>query len=92
MSNGCTITNTSITGQMWIDNTTSTIKISDGSSWNTLSLDKVNDRIVDRIEKIEQRLCILDEPNPEILEKHKALKRAYEEYKMLEKLIIGNQK
>ena len=39
------------------------------------------------LEKIEDRLAILMEPSPEKLEKFAALKKAYEQYKLLEKLI-----
>lgn len=38
------------------------------------------------LEKIEERLCIL-EPPPEKLEKYQALKKAYDHYKMMEHLI-----
>lgn len=37
--------------------------------------------------KIEDRLAILSEPDPEKLEKFAALKKAYDNYKMLERLI-----
>lgn len=36
---------------------------------------------------IQQRLFILDDPSPNKLEKYAALKKAYEHYKLLEKLI-----
>ena len=39
------------------------------------------------LEKIEDRLAILSDPDPEKLEKFAALKKAYEHYKLLEKLI-----
>jgi hypothetical protein len=39
------------------------------------------------LEKIEDRLAILAEPDPEKLEKFAALKKAYDNYKLLEKLI-----
>jgi hypothetical protein len=39
------------------------------------------------LDKIQDRLAILDEPNPEKLEKHAALKKAYDHYKLMEKLI-----
>lgn len=41
------------------------------------------------MEKIEDRLAILTEPNPDKLEKFPALKKAYDHYKLMEKL-IGN--
>lgn len=39
------------------------------------------------LEKIESRLAILEEADPEKLKKFAALKKAYENYKLLEKLI-----
>jgi hypothetical protein len=39
------------------------------------------------LEKIEDRLAILSEPDPKKLEKFAALKKAYDHYKLLEKLI-----
>lgn len=39
------------------------------------------------LDKINQRLAILDDPSPAKLEKYAALKEAYEHYKMLEMLI-----
>ena len=41
------------------------------------------------MEKIEDRLTIL-QPNPELLEKFEALKQAYEHYKTLEALCMGD--
>jgi hypothetical protein len=43
--------------------------------------------IVNILDKIQDRLAILDDPSPEKLEKHAALKKAYDNYKLLEKLI-----
>jgi hypothetical protein len=43
--------------------------------------------LVKLLEKIENRLAILQEPDPEKLEKFAALKKAYDNYKLLEKLI-----
>ena len=52
----------------------SDISISGKSLSNTLSV-------------IQQRLSILDNPSPKKLEKYAALKKAYEHYKLLEKLL-----
>jgi len=38
-------------------------------------------------EKIEDRLAIVSNPDPKKLEKFKALKKAYDHYKLMEKLI-----
>ena len=48
--------------------------------WKGRSLGKL-------LEKIEDRLAILAEPDPDKLEKYAALKKAYEQYKLMEKLI-----
>lgn len=39
------------------------------------------------LESIESRLAIITEPSPEKLEKFEALKKAYDHYKLMEKLI-----
>lgn len=39
------------------------------------------------MQKVEDRLAILQEPNPEKLEKFQALKKAYDHYKLMEKLL-----
>lgn len=43
--------------------------------------------ILHLLKKIEDRLAVLQEPSPEKLEKFAALKKAYDHYKTLEKLI-----
>lgn len=43
--------------------------------------------ILHLLKKIEDRLAVLQEPDPEKLEKFAALKKAYDHYKTLEKLI-----
>lgn len=48
------------------------------------------DEMTERIGKIEERLAIL-QPNIELHDKFPALRRAYEEYLMLEKLINGSR-
>jgi hypothetical protein len=48
--------------------------------WKGRSLGKL-------LESIEDRLAILTEPDPAKLEKFAALKKAYEHYKLMEKLI-----
>lgn len=39
------------------------------------------------LESVQERLAILDDPSPEKLKKYTALKKAYEHYKLLEKLL-----
>jgi hypothetical protein len=48
--------------------------------------------IVKLLEKMEDRLAILMDPDPEKLEKFQALKKAYDNYKLLEKLCIEEKK
>jgi hypothetical protein len=43
--------------------------------------------LVKLMEKLEDRLAILAEPDPDKLEKFAALKKAYDHYKLMEKLI-----
>jgi hypothetical protein len=43
-----------------------------------------------RIRSLEARVLLL-EPNNEILNKHPALAHAYREYKIIERLTIGNE-
>jgi Cu/Zn superoxide dismutase len=43
--------------------------------------------LVKLFEKIEDRLAIVSNPDPKKLEKFKALKKAYDHYKLMEKLI-----
>lgn len=49
---------------------------------------KIRGRSLEKLlERIEDRLAILQDPNPAKLEKYAALKKAYDHYKILEKLI-----
>lgn len=67
---------------------------SSANSNKGLSWAEKTDRRLDKIEKslesVKHHLAILDEPSPELLEKNKALKKAYKKYKMIEAL-IGEQ-
>ena len=53
--------------------------------WNGRSLGKF-------LEKIEDRLAILQEPDPERLERFTALREAYDAYKMLDTLCGDDKK
>jgi hypothetical protein len=49
---------------------------------------KIQGRSISKtLDKIEDRLAILQDPDPEKLKKFAALKKAYDNYKMLERLI-----
>jgi hypothetical protein len=50
--------------------------------WNGRSLGKL-------LEKIEDRLAILTEPTPERLERFAALREAYDAYKLIDTLCVG---
>lgn len=43
--------------------------------------------LVKLLEKLEDRFAIISDPDPKKLEKFKALKKAYDHYKLMEKLI-----
>jgi hypothetical protein len=47
-------------------------------------------KLGDFLQNIEDRLAIIQEPTPERLEKFAALKKAYEHYKLMEKLCHDN--
>ena len=51
--------------------------------WNGRSLGKF-------LEKIEDRLAILQEPDPERLERFAALREAYDAYKLIDTLCVGD--
>ncbi len=61
-----------------------------GGSSTTITLEdpyqKQLDDLNKKFDKIMDRLAILDDPDPEQLEKNRSLKKAYEKYKMLEAL------
>ena len=73
-------------GTNWSINTNPGLHVKDDATfegdikWKGRSLGKL-------MEKIEDRLAILQEPDPERLEKFAALKKAYDHYKTLERLI-----
>lgn len=82
----CEFTNS---GQLWVSNATET-------NWTVtkdlvFTDDKGRDlklgELIDRLEAIEKRLAIIPEPTEEELEKHKALRQAYNKYKFIEGLI-----
>ena len=81
--NGSYLYSNGTAGTIWTTNTT--------AGFNTMDIKGdliVNGKNIGNIlDKIQDRLAILDEPSPEKLEKHAALRKAYEQYKLLEKLI-----
>lgn len=64
--------------------------INDASSYKTtISADEIEIdgmSLKEVLQKMQERMAILDDPSPEKLEKFEALKKAYENYKILEKL------
>jgi hypothetical protein len=47
--------------------------------------------LADTLDEIKDKLCIL-RPKEDLLEKYESLKKAYNHYKMLEKLVYGEKK
>ncbi len=64
---------------------TMTVINTSGSTGNLISIPSI-DEIAWRLERIEERLLILI-PDPSKLAKYEALRRAYEEYKLMEALV-----
>ena len=60
----------------------------DGTS-ATINMSHQLSTIESRLKEIESRLVILI-PDPVLLEKHQALKEAYDHYKLMEKLLTEN--
>ncbi len=44
-----------------------------------------------RLRELERRMCILEKPTESSLDKYPALAKAYDEYKTIEKLILGEK-
>jgi hypothetical protein len=65
-----------------------------GPSYNggayTIGLNPEIMQMIEEMKIIKKRLCILDAPDLEKLEKYKALKEAYDAYLLIEKLIGEN--
>lgn len=63
---------------------------SSGSGWVTIETDLTQDKdfkeVLSRLSTIEDRLCIL-QPSLELHDKYPALREAYENYKLIEKLV-----
>lgn len=59
-----------------------------GEEPKSISVDELVE-LPERIKKIEDMLNILNDPDPEILEKYGALRTAFQKYKVLEKLILN---
>jgi hypothetical protein len=83
-------------GSSWITNSTAWPNtLSNGSPGLHVTSNAVFDgdvtikgsNIAKTLKKIEDRLAILQDPDPAKLEKFAALKKAYDNYKMLERLI-----
>jgi len=46
-----------------------------------------NSNIIDRLDTIEKRLCIIAEPDEDLMSKYPALREAYESYQLIEQLV-----
>ena len=83
-----TTNNTNTVNPYIINNSGSTLGISVKGDAEFDGNVKIKGRDVAKLfEKIEDRLAILMDPDPEKLKKYQALKKAYDHYKLLEKLI-----
>jgi hypothetical protein len=101
MSSGSTWIPTNINSGQYTYSTTNTSPwiIANGSTGSTPSIHVTGDAefegnvkvkgrdLVKLFETIEDRLAIVSNPDPKKLEKFKALKKAYDHYKLMEKLI-----
>ena len=80
------------------DTTTSTISINNTTTIDDLIFpnDSARDggllKINERLDVIERHLGVLTSaPDPELLEKYEALKNAYNEYKLIEKICLSGK-
>ena len=89
-SAGSVLYSTGASSNMWTNGTNAgTLKVQGDAEFEGNV--KIKGRDVAKLfEKIEDRLAILMDPDPEKLKKYQALKKAYDHYKLLEKL-IGNE-
>jgi hypothetical protein len=78
-------TNTNGLNPIWTTGPTSNpgLVVDGDIKWNGRSLGKL-------LEKIEDRLAILTEPTPERLERFTALREAYDAYKLIDTLCVGD--
>lgn len=76
------------TGTTWTSN--NSIDSSYGITFNDGSKTHRLEDLFYKMEKLEKIIgVLLEEPTPETLEQHRALKDAYEKYKMVERMILG---
>lgn len=75
-------------GTIWTSN--NSIDSSYGITFNDGSKTYRLEDLFYKMEKLEKIIgVLLEEPTPETLEQHRALKDAYEKYKMVERMILG---
>jgi hypothetical protein len=81
------ILTTTSTGPSWINTSTTqpSIKVSGDAEFEG-DVKVQGHSLIKLLEKIEDRLAILMDPTPERLEKFQALKKAYDNYKLMDKL------
>ena len=75
-------------GDLWVTSDSSTTLYFNGDSWEDVQSEQENrmERMEKMIEKIADRLAVLEDPDPEKLEQFKTLQDAYTKYKFVEKL------
>ena len=77
-----------VTGDLWVTNDTGHSLYFNGTNWEEQQEETETrmSRLEKMVEKIADRLAVLDEPDPEKLEQFKTLKDAYTKYKFIEGL------
>ena len=75
------LTNINDFHQVWVKNDSSELMYTDNNG-----KDHRVDLLIERLEAVEKKLAILEDPTPEQLEKHKMLKEVYTKYKFIEGL------
>lgn len=75
-------------GDLWVTSDSNTTLYFNGNSWEDIQTTQENrmEHMEKMIEKIADRLAVLEEPDPEKLAQFKTLQDAYTKYKFIEKL------
>ena len=76
--------------QVWVRNDEKTTMSGDIMFTDKNGNDHSIRKMLERIEELEERLFILQEPGAETLENHKMLRETYKKYKFLEGLVKEN--
>ena len=82
-----TITNPQV-GDLWINDTTDSKLYFNGTCWEDVQAEQDTrmDRLERMVDKIADRLAVLDDPDPEKLAQFETLREAYNKYKFVDTL------